>query len=161
MRESLQDTPERVQDFVSLLHEFEQVGEGPEVTSLFRKLRSILGEETELLRDFAAFLHPEQALQCGLVKRGCVCVCVCVHVWLVLLLSPVAPDANVDSYSWRSSRPLNEAAASSASWRSLSEKTRPTTRRSSRPFRPDPTSVPPASRRLGRTRAGDDNGDTS
>lgn len=53
---------------MSLLHEFEQVGEGPEVTLLFRKLRGILGEETELLRDFAAFLHPEQALQCGLVS---------------------------------------------------------------------------------------------
>lgn len=69
MREALQDTPERVQDFVSLLHEFEQVGEGPEVTSLFRKLRGILGEQTELLRDFAAFLHPEQALQCGLLEE--------------------------------------------------------------------------------------------
>lgn len=53
---------------MSLLHEFEQVGEGPEVTLLFRKLRGILGEQTELLRDFAAFLHPEQALQCGLVS---------------------------------------------------------------------------------------------
>ncbi|XP_075873123.1 GON-4-like protein isoform X2 [Nelusetta ayraudi] len=69
VREVLQDTPERVQDFVSLLQEFKQVGEGPEVTSLFRKLRGVLGEQTELLKDFAAFLHPEQALQCGLLQE--------------------------------------------------------------------------------------------
>lgn len=69
VREALQDTPRRVEDFVSLLHEFEQAGEGQEVMSLFRKLRCILGDRTDLLRDFAAFLHPEQALQCGLVSR--------------------------------------------------------------------------------------------
>lgn len=86
VREALQDTPERVEDFVSLLHEFEHVGEGQEVTSLFRKLRSILGERTELLRDFAAFLHPEQALQCGLVRTEQVLGLGCAHV--VLLTSP-------------------------------------------------------------------------
>lgn len=68
MREALQDSPEQVQEFVSLLGEFEQAGDGQEVTGLFRKLRCILGEHTDLLRDFAAFLHPEQALQCGLVS---------------------------------------------------------------------------------------------
>lgn len=69
VREALQDTPVQVEDFVSVLHEFEQVGEGQEVMSLFRKLRCILGDRTDLLRDFAAFLHPEQALQCGLVSN--------------------------------------------------------------------------------------------
>lgn len=86
VREALQDTPERVEDFVSLLHEFEHVGEGQEVTSLFRKLRSILGDRTELLRDFAAFLHPEQALQCGLVRTEQVLGLSCAYV--VLLTSP-------------------------------------------------------------------------
>lgn len=59
-----------MEEFVSLLNEFEQVGDGQEVMLLFRKLRSILGDRTDLLRDFAAFLHPEQALQCGLVRTG-------------------------------------------------------------------------------------------
>lgn len=57
-----------MEDFVSLLNDFEQMGEGQEVMLLFRKLRCILGDRTDLLRDFAAFLHPEQALQCGLVS---------------------------------------------------------------------------------------------
>ena len=69
VRETLQDKPGQVEDFVSLLHEFERASDGQEVTTLFRKLRLILGERTDLLRDFAAFLHPEQALQCGLVSR--------------------------------------------------------------------------------------------
>ncbi|XP_037532414.1 GON-4-like protein [Nematolebias whitei] len=66
VRVALQDAPEQVEEFVSLLNKFEQVDDGHEVTLLFRKLHCILGNHTELLRDFAAFLHPEQALQCGL-----------------------------------------------------------------------------------------------
>ncbi|XP_023256433.1 GON-4-like protein [Seriola lalandi dorsalis] len=69
VREALQDVPGQVEEFVSLLNEFEQVGEGREVVLLFRKLRCILGDRTDLLRDFAAFLHPEQALQCGLLEE--------------------------------------------------------------------------------------------
>ncbi|XP_037830405.1 GON-4-like protein isoform X2 [Kryptolebias marmoratus] len=69
VREALQDTPEQVEEFVLLLNKFKQVGEGHEVTLLFRKLRCILGNHTDLLRDFAAFLHPEQALQCGLFEE--------------------------------------------------------------------------------------------
>ncbi|XP_034410136.1 GON-4-like protein [Cyclopterus lumpus] len=69
VREALQDIPGQVEDFVSLLNDFEQVGDGQEVMSLFRKLHCILGDRTDLLRDFAAFLHPEQALQCGLFEE--------------------------------------------------------------------------------------------
>ncbi|KAM6936030.1 GON-4-like protein [Lycodopsis pacificus] len=69
VRDALQDVPEQVEEFVSLLSDFEQVGDGQEVMLLFRKLRCILGDRTDLLRDFAAFLHPEQALQCGLVEE--------------------------------------------------------------------------------------------
>lgn len=68
VREALQETPEQVEEFVALLKEFEHVDDGEEVVLMFRKLRCILGERTDLLRDFAAFLHPEQALQCGLVS---------------------------------------------------------------------------------------------
>lgn len=67
--EALQDIPGQVEEFVSLLNRFEQVADGQEVALLFRKLRFILGNRTDLLRDFAAFLHPDQALQCGLVSR--------------------------------------------------------------------------------------------
>lgn len=69
MREALQDVPGQVGEFVSLVSEIEQAGEGQEVILLFRKLRCILGDRGDLLRDFAAFLHPAQALQCGLVSR--------------------------------------------------------------------------------------------
>lgn len=69
VREALHDLPGQVEEFVCLLNGFEQVGDGHELTSLFRKLRCVLGERTDLLRDFAAFLHPQQALQCGLVSR--------------------------------------------------------------------------------------------
>ncbi|XP_070767422.1 GON-4-like protein [Enoplosus armatus] len=69
VREALQDVPGQVEEFVSLLNEFEQVGEGQEVILLFRKLCCILGDRTDLLRDFAAFLHPEQALLCGLFEE--------------------------------------------------------------------------------------------
>ncbi|RVE63277.1 hypothetical protein OJAV_G00163870 [Oryzias javanicus] len=67
--EALQDVPGRVEEFVSLLNKFEQVADGQEVALLFRKLRFILGNRTDLLRDFAAFLHPDQALQCGLLEE--------------------------------------------------------------------------------------------
>ncbi|XP_054478185.1 GON-4-like protein, partial [Anoplopoma fimbria] len=69
VRDALQDIPGQVEEFVSLLNDFEQVGDGQEVMLLFRKLRCILGDRTDLLRDFAAFLHPEQALQCGLFEE--------------------------------------------------------------------------------------------
>ncbi|KAM4736099.1 GON-4-like protein isoform 2-T2 [Anableps anableps] len=69
VREALQSSPDQVQDFVALLNKFEHVGDGQEVTRLFRKLRCMLGEHTDLLRDFAAFLLPEQALLCGLFEE--------------------------------------------------------------------------------------------
>lgn len=71
VREALHDVPEQVEEFVSLLSEFEQVGDGQQVMQLFRKLRCILGNRTDLLQDFAAFLHPDQALLCGLVSSSC------------------------------------------------------------------------------------------
>ncbi|XP_008296960.1 GON-4-like protein [Stegastes partitus] len=69
VRDALQDVPGQMEEFVSLLNEFEQVGEGEELLLLYRKLRCILGNRMDLLRDFAAFLHPEQALQCGLFEE--------------------------------------------------------------------------------------------
>uniref|UniRef100_A0A3B4A0V3 Uncharacterized protein n=1 Tax=Periophthalmus magnuspinnatus TaxID=409849 RepID=A0A3B4A0V3_9GOBI len=68
--EALQDTPMKMEQFVTLLGEFEKVGEMPDVVSLFHRLQCILGHRTDLLRDFAAFLQPEQALECGLNPLG-------------------------------------------------------------------------------------------
>ncbi|MEQ2207898.1 hypothetical protein XENOCAPTIV_020571 [Xenoophorus captivus] len=41
---------------------------GEDASGTSQKLRCILGDHTDLLRDFAAFLLPEQALLCGLLK---------------------------------------------------------------------------------------------
>ncbi|XP_057689198.1 GON-4-like protein isoform X1 [Corythoichthys intestinalis] len=68
VREALRDTPEKLEEFIHALNELERP-DGPEVTGVFRKLRRILGKRTELARDFAAFLHPEQALECGLFEE--------------------------------------------------------------------------------------------
>lgn len=123
VHDALQDAPEQVEDFVSLLHEFEQVGDGQEVISLFSKLHSILGNRRDLLRDFAAFLHPEQALQCGLVRD---------HV-VISQCYPSMPSLNdVLSNSSRSSRHLSAAADSCGSWRSVLEIILHIIRRSSR-----------------------------
>lgn len=56
-----------MEDFLSLLYEFEQGSESRSVVELFRQLKPLLKDWPELLRDFAAFLLPEQALECGLV----------------------------------------------------------------------------------------------
>ena len=60
-----------MEDFLSLLYEFEEAGEEQgSMVQLYRSLRRVLQDNTELLRDFAAFLQPEQALECGLVRAG-------------------------------------------------------------------------------------------
>ncbi|XP_060726280.1 GON-4-like protein isoform X4 [Tachysurus vachellii] len=69
VREALQDTPGKVEEFLSLLYEFEQGIESRNVIELFRQLKPLLKDWPELLRDFAAFLLPEQALECGLFEE--------------------------------------------------------------------------------------------
>lgn len=68
MREALQGVPGKVEEFLGLLYEFEQEGEGRSAVELFSQLRPVLGEWPDLLRDFAAFLLLEQALECALVR---------------------------------------------------------------------------------------------
>ncbi|KAI5621678.1 GON-4-like protein [Silurus asotus] len=67
--ESLQAVPGKVEDFLNVLYEFERNPEGRTAVELFRRLRPVLSDWPELLRDFAAFLHPEQAQECGLLKE--------------------------------------------------------------------------------------------
>lgn len=66
----MQDTPGKVEEFLSLLYEFEQGSESRNAVELFSQLKPLLKDWPELLRDFAAFLLPEQALECGLVHHS-------------------------------------------------------------------------------------------
>ncbi|XP_060777852.1 GON-4-like protein isoform X2 [Neoarius graeffei] len=69
VREALQDTPGKVEEFLRLLYEFEQGSESRSAVELFSQLKPLLKDWPELLRDFAAFLLPEQALECGLFEE--------------------------------------------------------------------------------------------
>lgn len=71
MRETLQEVPGKVEEVLCLLYEFEQsakAGEARSAVELFSQLKPVLREWPDLLQDFAAFLLPEQALECGLVR---------------------------------------------------------------------------------------------
>lgn len=70
MCHALQEVPGRVEEFLEVLYEFEQDGDEHTSVELFTRLKPVLNEWPELLRDFAAFLHPEQAQECGLVCAG-------------------------------------------------------------------------------------------
>ncbi|XP_066530649.1 GON-4-like protein isoform X2 [Hoplias malabaricus] len=67
--EVLQVVPGKVEEFLGILYEFEQRPEGRTSVELFLKLKPVLRDWPELLRDFAAFLHPEQAQECGLLAE--------------------------------------------------------------------------------------------
>uniref|UniRef100_A0A8C2F0Q1 GON-4-like protein n=1 Tax=Cyprinus carpio TaxID=7962 RepID=A0A8C2F0Q1_CYPCA len=69
VREALQDIPGKMEAFLGLLYEFDQVGESRSVVELFSQLKLLLKDWPELLKDFAAFLLPEQALECGLFEE--------------------------------------------------------------------------------------------
>ncbi|KAL4646704.1 GON-4-like protein isoform X1 [Arapaima gigas] len=66
VREALQDIPGKMEEFLGLLYEFDQGGEGRSAVELFGQLKPLLKDSPDLLRDFAAFLLPGQALECGL-----------------------------------------------------------------------------------------------
>uniref|UniRef100_A0A8C9SXH9 GON-4-like protein n=1 Tax=Scleropages formosus TaxID=113540 RepID=A0A8C9SXH9_SCLFO len=66
VREALKDIPGKVEEFLGLLYEFDQGGESRSAVELFSQLKPLLKDWPDLLRDFAAFLLPEQALECGL-----------------------------------------------------------------------------------------------
>ncbi|RXN30355.1 GON-4 [Labeo rohita] len=69
VREVLQDIPGKVEEFLGLLYEFDQGGESRSVVELFSQLKLLLKDWPDLLKDFAAFLLPEQALECGLFEE--------------------------------------------------------------------------------------------
>lgn len=59
--------PEKLEEFLRVLSEFEKDPESRTSLELMRRLKPVLKDWPELLRDFAAFLHPDQAEECGLV----------------------------------------------------------------------------------------------
>ncbi|XP_041099041.1 GON-4-like protein [Polyodon spathula] len=69
VRVALQDSPGKVEQFLRLLFEFETSAEPRTAVDLYLQLSEVLGGWPDLLRDFAAFLLPEQALQCGLFEE--------------------------------------------------------------------------------------------
>lgn len=71
----MQDTPGKIEEFLSLLYEFEQGGESRSAVELYSQLKPLLRDWPELLSDFAAFLLPEQALECGLVCPSRLLLC--------------------------------------------------------------------------------------
>ncbi|XP_069806817.1 GON-4-like protein isoform X2 [Dendropsophus ebraccatus] len=69
VREALQSAPGTYQQFLNLIYQFESKGGGRTAVDLYKSLRLILQQWPQLLKDFAAFLLPEQALECGLFEE--------------------------------------------------------------------------------------------
>ncbi|XP_062865780.1 GON-4-like protein isoform X2 [Trichomycterus rosablanca] len=67
--EAVQVEPGKVEEFLNVLYEFERDSEGRTAVELYARLKPVLSDWPELLRDFAAFLHPEQAQECGLLAE--------------------------------------------------------------------------------------------
>nr|XP_033780143.1 GON-4-like protein isoform X3 [Geotrypetes seraphini] len=69
VREALQDVPGRYEEFLRVIFEFETSSQPQTAVDLYSSLRGLLLEWPQLLKDFAAFLLPEQALECGLFEE--------------------------------------------------------------------------------------------
>ncbi|XP_050992800.1 GON-4-like protein isoform X2 [Labeo rohita] len=67
--EVLQMVPGKVDEFLCVLSEFEKDPESRTSLELLTRLKPVLSDWPELLQDFAAFLHPDQAKQCGLLAE--------------------------------------------------------------------------------------------
>ncbi|XP_076788833.1 GON-4-like protein isoform X4 [Arvicanthis niloticus] len=69
VREALQHVPGKYEDFLQIIYEFESSTQMHSAVDLFRSLQTLLQDWPQLLKDFAAFLLPEQALSCGLFEE--------------------------------------------------------------------------------------------
>ncbi|XP_030042994.1 GON-4-like protein isoform X2 [Microcaecilia unicolor] len=69
VREALQDVPGKYEEFLRVIFEFETSSQPQTAVQLYSSLRGLLLEWPQLLKDFAAFLLPEQALECGLFEE--------------------------------------------------------------------------------------------
>lgn len=68
--EVLQVVPGKVDEFLCVLSEFEKDPESRTSLELLTRLKPVLSDWPELLQDFAAFLHPDQARECGMVEEN-------------------------------------------------------------------------------------------
>ncbi|XP_052036060.1 GON-4-like protein isoform X3 [Apodemus sylvaticus] len=69
VREALQHIPGKYEDFLQIIYEFESSTQMHSAVDLFKSLQTLLQDWPQLLKDFAAFLLPEQALSCGLFEE--------------------------------------------------------------------------------------------
>ncbi|XP_048670674.1 GON-4-like protein isoform X4 [Marmota marmota marmota] len=69
VREALQHIPGKYEDFLQVIYEFESSTQRQTAVDLYRSLQILLQDWPQLLKDFAAFLLPEQALACGLFEE--------------------------------------------------------------------------------------------
>ncbi|XP_077178867.1 GON-4-like protein isoform X2 [Paroedura picta] len=69
VREALRNIPGKYEEFLHIIYEFESNAAKQTAVDLYARLRSLLGDWPQLLTDFAAFLLPEQALECGLFEE--------------------------------------------------------------------------------------------
>uniref|UniRef100_A0A8C2TU59 GON-4-like protein n=1 Tax=Coturnix japonica TaxID=93934 RepID=A0A8C2TU59_COTJA len=69
VREALQHIPGKYEDFLRVIYEFEISMDKQTAVDLYFTLQKLLHDWPQLLTDFAAFLLPEQALECGLFEE--------------------------------------------------------------------------------------------
>ncbi|XP_072589673.1 GON-4-like protein isoform X8 [Vulpes vulpes] len=69
VREALQHIPGKYEDFLQVIYEFESSTQRQTAVDLYKSLQVLLQDWPQLLKDFAAFLLPEQALACGLFEE--------------------------------------------------------------------------------------------
>ncbi|XP_062963109.1 GON-4-like protein isoform X2 [Cynocephalus volans] len=69
VREALQHIPGKYEDFLQVIYEFESSTQKQTAVDLYKSLQILLEDWPQLLKDFAAFLLPEQALACGLFEE--------------------------------------------------------------------------------------------
>ncbi|XP_014116361.1 PREDICTED: GON-4-like protein isoform X3 [Pseudopodoces humilis] len=69
VRETLQHIPGKYEDFLRVIYEFEIGTDKRTAVDLYATLQKLLHDWPQLLTDFAAFLLPEQALECGLFEE--------------------------------------------------------------------------------------------
>ncbi|XP_066062812.1 GON-4-like protein isoform X2 [Chamaea fasciata] len=69
VRETLQHIPGKYEDFLRVIYEFEINTDKRTAVDLYATLQKLLHDWPQLLTDFAAFLLPEQALECGLFEE--------------------------------------------------------------------------------------------
>ncbi|XP_006861628.1 PREDICTED: GON-4-like protein isoform X2 [Chrysochloris asiatica] len=69
VREALQHIPGKYEEFLQVIYEFESSTQRQTAVDLYKRLRTLLQDWPQLVKDFAAFLLPEQALACGLFEE--------------------------------------------------------------------------------------------